>query len=207
MTAGYTVYLTTPKYVALRDIMHQIVSMVFRDLHRPIHRTVFCSWSCGLFYLLLIVELTKRHPCFCRKLVDRLESLKKLASGNGVTDCVLCGDSFGLSVFGRSNYRCCDCKKVSSYLICVTKSQFLFVEWKTQTCFWPLLVLRGDFRNRNPCLQPDLVLLSMERKFDFHTLSPFVLCHIFQVYSRISSITPTSLVLGGHYFPLVSSRK
>ncbi|OXA64450.1 Rab effector Noc2 [Folsomia candida] len=45
------------------------------------------------------------------KLVDRLESLKRLASGNGVTECILCGDSFGLSVFGRSNYRCFDCKK------------------------------------------------------------------------------------------------
>ncbi|CAG7830180.1 unnamed protein product [Allacma fusca] len=45
------------------------------------------------------------------KLVDRLESLRRLASGNGITQCVLCGDSFGLSVFGRNNYRCFDCKK------------------------------------------------------------------------------------------------
>jgi len=48
-----------------------------------------------------------------RKLVDRLESLRRLASGNGVTECVLCGDSFGLSVFGRTSYRCADCEKVS----------------------------------------------------------------------------------------------
>ncbi|CAL8134646.1 unnamed protein product [Orchesella dallaii] len=45
------------------------------------------------------------------KLVDRLESLKKLATGNGVTECILCGDTFGLSVFVRSNYKCHDCEK------------------------------------------------------------------------------------------------
>ena len=50
---------------------------------------------------------------FYRKLVERLESLKSLASGNGITQCILCGDSFGLSVFGRNSYRCKDCKKVS----------------------------------------------------------------------------------------------
>lgn len=49
---------------------------------------------------------------FCRKLVDRLESLRRLASGNGLSECVLCGDSFGISVFGKSSYRCADCKKV-----------------------------------------------------------------------------------------------
>jgi len=58
-----------------------------------------------------------------RKLVDRLESLKKLAAGNGTTECILCGDSFGLSVFGRTNYKCCDCKKVmwnvyTTYNVC-----------------------------------------------------------------------------------------
>ena len=46
------------------------------------------------------------------RLVERLENMKKNAMGNGSTQCILCGDEFGL--LGASPTYCDDCRKVSS---------------------------------------------------------------------------------------------
>jgi hypothetical protein len=43
-------------------------------------------------------------------LVERLENMKRAAMGNGTTQCILCGDSFG--VLGSASLICHDCKKV-----------------------------------------------------------------------------------------------
>lgn len=47
----------------------------------------------------------------CSHLVDRVENLRKNALGNGSSECVLCGDEFG--VFGASPAFCDDCVKVN----------------------------------------------------------------------------------------------
>lgn len=47
---------------------------------------------------------------FYRRLVERLENMKKNALGNGNTQCILCGDEFGL--LGASPMTCHDCHKV-----------------------------------------------------------------------------------------------
>ncbi|CAF1483114.1 unnamed protein product [Adineta ricciae] len=43
------------------------------------------------------------------KLIDRLENMKKHATGNGSTQCVLCADGFGM--LGASSVLCVDCHK------------------------------------------------------------------------------------------------
>ncbi len=47
------------------------------------------------------------------KLVDRLDKMKTRATGNGVTQCLLCSAEFGL--LGSKSYgaMCVDCRKVS----------------------------------------------------------------------------------------------
>lgn len=50
------------------------------------------------------------HPISCRRLVEKLDNMKKNAMGNGTTQCVLCGDEFGL--LGASPTYCDDCHKV-----------------------------------------------------------------------------------------------
>lgn len=47
--------------------------------------------------------------CYSR-LVEKLDNMKKNAMGNGTTQCVLCGDEFGL--LGASPTFCDDCHKV-----------------------------------------------------------------------------------------------
>ena len=42
--------------------------------------------------------------------MDRLENIKKHASGNGSSQCVLCADSFGM--LSASPVLCVDCQKV-----------------------------------------------------------------------------------------------
>ncbi|WAR01182.1 RPH3L-like protein, partial [Mya arenaria] len=43
------------------------------------------------------------------RLVEKLDNMKKNAMGNGTTQCVLCGDEFGL--LGASPTYCDDCRK------------------------------------------------------------------------------------------------
>ncbi|XP_070184114.1 rab effector Noc2-like [Littorina saxatilis] len=43
------------------------------------------------------------------RLVEKLDNMKKNAIGNGTTQCILCGDEFGL--LGASPTYCDDCKK------------------------------------------------------------------------------------------------
>lgn len=42
--------------------------------------------------------------------MDRLDNMKRNVMGNGTTQCILCGDTFG--IFGAANFICSDCKKV-----------------------------------------------------------------------------------------------
>jgi len=44
------------------------------------------------------------------KLIDRLDNIKKHATGNGSSQCVLCADGFGM--LGASSVLCVDCHKV-----------------------------------------------------------------------------------------------
>ena len=44
--------------------------------------------------------------------MEKLDNMKKNAMGNGTTQCVLCGDEFGL--LGASPTFCDDCRKVSA---------------------------------------------------------------------------------------------
>ena len=48
---------------------------------------------------------------FSRKLVERLESMKRHRAGNGETDCILCGEVFRF--YHRSQKRCLDCGKMT----------------------------------------------------------------------------------------------
>ena len=46
--------------------------------------------------------------------MEKLDNMKKNAMGNGSTQCILCGDEFGL--LGASPTHCDDCKNVSTAL-------------------------------------------------------------------------------------------
>ncbi|XP_014678089.1 PREDICTED: rab effector Noc2-like [Priapulus caudatus] len=43
------------------------------------------------------------------RLVDKLENMKRNAMGNGESQCILCGDEFG--ILGASPTHCDDCRK------------------------------------------------------------------------------------------------
>lgn len=49
--------------------------------------------------------------CFCRRLINRLDDMKKTVCGDGMSRCLLCGEQFGSSRV--SSVVCEDCKKVS----------------------------------------------------------------------------------------------
>lgn len=50
-------------------------------------------------------------PCLCfRRLVDRLENMRKNVAGDGVNRCILCGEQLGM--LGSACVVCEDCKKV-----------------------------------------------------------------------------------------------
>lgn len=46
----------------------------------------------------------------CRRLINRLDDMKKTVCGDGVSRCVLCGEQLGAP--GVSSVVCEDCKKV-----------------------------------------------------------------------------------------------
>lgn len=48
----------------------------------------------------------------CRKLVDRLDTLRNRATGNGVTQCLLCAADFGLLSSRTYGAMCQECRKV-----------------------------------------------------------------------------------------------
>jgi hypothetical protein len=54
---------------------------------------------------------------FFSKLIDRLDNMKKHATGNGSSQCVLCADGFGM--LGASSVSCVDCHKVNQMKIFV----------------------------------------------------------------------------------------
>lgn len=64
----------------------------------------------------------KHFVCFFRRLVEKLENMKKNAMGNGTTQCILCGDEFGL--LGASPTHCDDCKNVSTFTVWGEKIPF-----------------------------------------------------------------------------------
>lgn len=49
---------------------------------------------------------------FCRRLANRLDTIKRTACGDGYSQCLLCGQQFGL--MGVSTVMCDECKKVLS---------------------------------------------------------------------------------------------
>lgn len=54
---------------------------------------------------------TKASPLvFCRRLMERLENMKRSAVGNGLSQCLLCGEALGL--LGTPSVLCFDCCKV-----------------------------------------------------------------------------------------------
>lgn len=61
--------------------------------------------------VLLGDEERKRACCICgRRLVNRLDNMKKTVCGDGVSRCLLCGEQLG--TLGVSSVVCEDCKKV-----------------------------------------------------------------------------------------------
>lgn len=60
-----------------------------------------------------------------RKLIDRLDNMKKHATGNGSSQCVLCADSFGM--LGASAVICVDCRKVGLLEDTKKKKMHLFL--------------------------------------------------------------------------------
>uniref|UniRef100_A0A915IHL2 Uncharacterized protein n=1 Tax=Romanomermis culicivorax TaxID=13658 RepID=A0A915IHL2_ROMCU len=59
-------------------------------------------------------RLSPRSQIFEERLVDKLNRMKRVAAGNGVTQCVLCGSEFGL--LGARSYAamCHDCRRLCS---------------------------------------------------------------------------------------------
>ena len=66
-------------------------------------------------------------------MVDKLDNMKKNAMGNGTTQCILCGDEFGL--LGASPTFCDDCKSVSTHLT-RKNSCYVFIENNTIICLF-----------------------------------------------------------------------
>lgn len=57
-------------------------------------------------------------PCLCsRRLVDRLENMRKNVAGDGVNRCILCGEQLGM--LGSACVVCEDCKKVPVSASCL----------------------------------------------------------------------------------------
>ena len=52
----------------------------------------------------------RRMLCRCRYLVERLDNMKRNVLGNGTSQCLLCGEEFGL--LGASASECEECSKV-----------------------------------------------------------------------------------------------
>lgn len=88
-----------------------------------------------------ISELLQWNILFFRRLVEKLENMKKNAMGNGQTQCILCGDEFGL--LGASPTHCDDCKNVNTFSIWkkvpTTVEPFLNVEVNVHR-----ILVRGD---------------------------------------------------------------
>ncbi|EPB70898.1 Rabphilin-3A effector domain protein, partial [Ancylostoma ceylanicum] len=65
-----------------------------------------------------ITEAEQEHirqrglPVHKRKMVDRLEKMRRRATGNGVTHCLLCHTEFGLLASKSYAAMCVDCRKV-----------------------------------------------------------------------------------------------
>lgn len=57
-----------------------------------------------------VSALTSALPLPHRRLVERLENMRKNAMGNGLSQCLLCGELLGL--LGSTSVFCQDCKKV-----------------------------------------------------------------------------------------------
>ncbi len=55
-------------------------------------------------------------------MVDRLEKMRKRATGNGVTHCLLCHTEFGLLASKSYAAMCVDCRKVCYFLINISFS-------------------------------------------------------------------------------------
>lgn len=64
--------------------------------------------------------------CFCRRLINRLDDMKKTVCGDGMSHCLLCGEQFGSPRV--SSVVCEDCKKVSQSHF----SAALHTIWNTQ---------------------------------------------------------------------------
>ena len=60
---------------------------------------------------------------FPRKLIDRLDNMKKHATGNGSSQCVLCADGFGM--LGTSSVSCVDCHKVNVTIDMINQTSFV----------------------------------------------------------------------------------
>ena len=61
-------------------------------------------------YVLLVIGCNESCPNCCRRLVNRLDDMKKTVCGDGVNRCLLCGEQLGVP--GVSSVVCEDCKKV-----------------------------------------------------------------------------------------------
>lgn len=64
-------------------------------------------------YVLLVIGCNESCPNCCRRLVNRLDDMKKTVCGDGVNRCLLCGEQLGVP--GVSSVVCEDCKKVGGW--------------------------------------------------------------------------------------------
>lgn len=79
----------------------------------------------GNIFLVLLghfTELINLTLCFCRRLINHLDDMKKTVCGDGMSRCLLCGEQFGSPRV--SSVVCEDCKKVSQPTLLLHFTQF-----------------------------------------------------------------------------------
>lgn len=89
----------------VRDCKNSEVQVILEKINRS---------NLGNIFLVLLghfTELINLTLCFCRRLINHLDDMKKTVCGDGMSRCLLCGEQFGSPRV--SSVVCEDCKKVS----------------------------------------------------------------------------------------------
>lgn len=87
--------------------------MIELHTHHSIGWTIITTFTQLSMDVLLVIGCNESCPGCCRRLVNRLDDMKKTVCGDGVNRCLLCGEQLGVP--GVSSVVCEDCKKVGGW--------------------------------------------------------------------------------------------
>lgn len=104
---------------------HARVYLSFFCVYVTSMRVCACVWS---------LRINAAWIVFCRRLMERLDNMKRSSVGNGLSQCLLCGEALGL--LGTASVLCFDCCKVQQHsfhyaagLLVITVHNIFLVFW------------------------------------------------------------------------------